>query len=396
MKYMQIFCLLAFLTSGVMGEPVARVDKLHGAKKLEVQKANTSKWYRAHLEQDANIKDLFRTDPDSLASIMFFLGGKASMGKNSKIQIISEKGINVLGPGVELQEGVFWARFNLKNKPDGNQPAPIQVKTAGGVMGIRGTEFVVQIDENGFTKLSLLDGDVDINPDEGEAFQAKPGNEVTFGPNTPLLHQALAVADLRANLKRDLGPAYEELQNALNELTSRIRELKLEKREAAIYSSTDGLTARYYELVGDTASRNAAVDVKKSRDEHTALSESANDLEAMLKRLENKGKTQEPERVLTTNSHPTLNWDIDKADRYAVVLLDLEDDDIVHWVDETPDTRYAHPQDAEPLQPGLYRYRIIPMSEEGEVSGVALEGQFRVDGVSQLQDLWFVAEATQP
>ena len=111
MKTMQILSLFMLLTTVALAEPVAWVAKLYGDKNLRRQQTRTSPWYRAFLEQEVEIGNRFETDSKSMASIKFLLGGKASLGKGSQIEIVSESGVKI----IELKRGIFWARFDFSD-----------------------------------------------------------------------------------------------------------------------------------------------------------------------------------------------------------------------------------------------------------------------------------------
>ena len=160
MKIKHIICALALATSLVAAEPVAQVEKMYGQENLFRQQTETAQWYRSFLEQNASIGNHFKTDKGSWANIRFFLGGKLSLGKDCEVEIVSEREGEVVREAIHLKKGTFWAKF------DKQKTHPVKIRTAGGVMGIRGTEFVVQLLPDGSTKLSLLEGDVGSKPTE--------------------------------------------------------------------------------------------------------------------------------------------------------------------------------------------------------------------------------------
>ena len=317
------------------------------------------------------------------------------MDKGCEIKIISERDVDVISQGVELKKGTFWAKF------DKQKEAPVRIKTAGGVMGIRGTEFVVQVQEDGSTKLSLLEGDVLVRAKNGESFEAKPGHEVTFGADTPLLAKLYELEELNSRLRAELGPAFVEMRDALREFRESWRENKVAVRTGVLQAQTGLLMARQAALVGDDATRRQFERGGEAREGLDTARDSLKDLDKLLEGLDAKGDPSDsqprngpnPEVVaggpggiveqttpLAVGEHPTVAWNLKEGEQYAVLFLDPVDDEAIYWVGETTASTYTHPDDAKPLEPGEYRYRVIPLDREGEVVGKALEGRFRVSG----------------
>lgn len=422
MKILKSLIIVGLLTGLCLSEPVARVDKLYLEGNLFHKEDSNAEWYRSHLEQDAEIGYHFRTKPDSMASIRFFLGGKASLGKGCEIEIYSETEGKVVSQGIHLKKGTFWAKF------DKQKEAPIKIKTAGGVMGIRGTEFVVQVRDDGSTKLSLIEGSVEVDPDEGGDYAATPGDEVVYSPDEEIKYQSYSQEELDQRLRTDLGEAYYELRNALSEVRQSLRESQIVLRQARIQVKTSLVSARMASIEGRDALRNAEAEAGLSPDAFNDAKATLDRLDQLLKHEEGNGppeagpttddiladaqallKSQSdeleddptvasippdepeisssgiPKNIPVAKSHPTVEWESLDADKYAVLFLDPKDEKIVHWVAETEQLSYTHPDDAEPLRSGVYRMRVIPLEESGDIkeAAEAVEYFFRVETVSQ-------------
>lgn len=391
MKFVKAVTIWLILSATLASaQPVAWVQKLYGDKNLVYKEGESGKWYRAFLDQNAPVGTHFKTDANSTASLMFFLGGKAVLDKGSEIKIISERNVDLVSQGIELKQGTFWAKF------DKQKQAPVRIKTAGGVMGIRGTEFVVQVAADGTTKLSLLEGDVLVEAKNGETFEAQPGNEVTFGPSEPLLHRLFKLEELNQRLESDLGPAFQELRDGLLEFRQSWRESQVAVR-AGLLEAKQGLqVARLAALSGDDRTRRQYEKGTTAAAGLEAANQSLAKIDQLLKGLEiadqndqstdvyNQGSvaqgtnTDSSGETAVLEQHPTLSWAIPEGERYSVIFLDAKDDKVIHWVDETSKTTYTHPSDAKPLAPGLYRFRVIPLNTQGEIVGEAIEGRFRV------------------
>ena len=383
MKCLLNLLLVLSLIANAVADPVLSVHKLYGEKNLSIKKSEKAPWYRAHLEQDADVGARFRTDAESRANLRFFLGGYASLGQNCQIQIVSERDVKIETQGLDSKKANFWAKF------DKQKDAPVRIQTAGGVMGIKGTELVVQLLPNGDTKLSLIEGTVEVESVQGESYlaQADPTLnrqvEVTFGPNTSLLTRVLKIQEMQEELQRDLGPAFMELRNSMRDFRQALSDQQLHVRTAGLVRSGQMITAR---LTRDESHiQDTGVDTTRAADLLRQLDDT-------LEKTEGKGtvESQPPKdpvltdntglkgTVITTTQHPKVSWELEESEQYAVLFLDPNDDEQVYWVDETTDTAYAHPKDAEPLPPGDYRFWIVPLDAEGKSKGDAFEGRFRV------------------
>lgn len=71
-------------------------------------------------------------------------------------------------------------------------------------------------------------------------------------------------------------------------------------------------------------------------------------------------------------SYPDLG-----ASEYALLLTRGDSfQRSLDWAVRTPQTRVSYPEDGRPLEPGLYRYRVVPLDGSGQPMGPALEGSF--------------------
>lgn len=373
-----VFFILA-LSCSVLAQPVAQVQELHGEKKLYLQESKGTPWYRSYVEQNAEIGNNLKTDAQSMASLRFFLGGKVGLGKDCEIEIISER--DVKSRSIHLKKGKFWAKFD-------KQKAPIRIHTAGGVMGIRGTEFLLEVAENGDTQLSLVEGSVEIAPKVGETLLAEPGMKVSFGPEQALIYQIFEDVDkLLEEVREEVGPAFYQLRESLDETRQALRDTKVQVRAAAIEAKTGMLEARAGALIGQEALIDAGIG-GAPRDSLNSGQATIDRLDQLLARWEDGGS--EPDKTTAPplpagslpilSAFPSLQWQDLQSPKYAVLFLNEADDSIVHWVGESPVNSYSYPSDAKPLEPGKYRVRVLPLSAEDQVMAEGLEFHFKVEG----------------
>jgi FecR-like protein len=391
----RILVFLFFSLSGwALADPaVGRVESLHGNKKLYRQEAAQGKKYLSHIEEHAQVRDRFITDSGSMASILFFLGGNISMGKDCEIEIVNDREAKV------LRQGNYWVKFD-PNRLQG-QDKTVKIQTAGGVMGIRGTEFVLRVQGEGdeqTTELSLIEGVVDVETNDGKRYLARSEDEdstrVRFGGGSEILHTLLSRQELLGNLREELGPEFEELRSSVREFRKAYREAQIAIRLANAEQKRAFLSARAGALQGADALRDAeavsGLDMQALRDqlarastqleddpeqettpaETTALDDDV--LSALLRgeaALDDEPPVDPdspiaPEEV---KGHPSMTWAGSPQQKYAVLILDPDDKDQVYWVADTVGPSFTHPKEAKPLRPGKYVFRVIPVDSDGEL-----------------------------
>ena len=360
MRIRVLTIILLLLTGLAAAEPVGRVESLHGDKKLFRQTGPAAQPYLSHIEQDAEIGHRFRTDIGSLASIRFFLGGNVGLGKDCEIEVINERDARV------LTQGNYWMKFDEQDSDN-----PIRIQTAGGVMGIRGTEFVLRVEENGATELSLIEGKVDVEPLGGDRFEARPGMRVSFGGGTELRYQLYEVEKLLEQVRQELGPEFYNLRQTLQETREAIRDAKLQIRTASAEARTGLASARLGVLEGRRALRDAGLS-SAGRRSGSANFDLADSILSSLERGEGLDDSADETATPVSDSehiqcgpYPSLNWPGAPDQKFVVLLLDPEDEERVFWVAETVGPQYSYPEEAEPLATGDYTFRVVPMSPDG-------------------------------
>ncbi len=159
-------------------EGVATMIQLSG--EVAFRNAN-GPWYAAYPELRHRLLDHVRTGAGSVATLEFDVGGRIGLNDDSEIQIVGERGVEEVGKTgfrrLILRAGGVWARVT-------RQTDELQVQTSGGVMGVKGTEFVVETAEDGPTTLSVFEGTVEVRPVQGDPLLAGAGTRVTFDPAT--------------------------------------------------------------------------------------------------------------------------------------------------------------------------------------------------------------------
>lgn len=158
-------------------EVVGKVTSVEGGK-FEVQRKGAGKWAKTKVEEPSLVKDHFKTDGKTSAAIDLFVGARVGVKKNSEIVLLGDGDAAVVENGnvrkIEVKSGGVWAKFD-------KQKTPVTIKTKGGVMGIKGTEFTVDTTEDGRTDVVLLEGSVDYTEDKdgGKTYEMEHGQKLS-------------------------------------------------------------------------------------------------------------------------------------------------------------------------------------------------------------------------
>lgn len=382
-KALTVLFTFLLLSSAWAEKPAAWLDSIDGAKNVYKHFSGDpeDKWYRAHLEMNGLVLDGFKTDKASLASLRFYLGSRVNLDKGSRIRIVSERDV------VFLEKGSMWSFFRKGEEKE--KKRAITIQTAGGVMAIKGTEFVVKVADKGeeqVTEVSVLEGTVEVTPHQS-------GSPTYVEPNTTVRFNRYGIVEI-LNRVEDEHKAY--LQENFADLWS-MRQLLQESREVADLIRYQKVRLTAEERKADDELRRVywlttGKDVGASGSGGTDTS----NIDALFAELDAKmqGKTGTTEGDTGTQtdlsallngenaaSKPTsqkFDWGWMEGTRFAFLILAPTDDEQVFWVEKTEAKSFVYPTDAKPLAPGSYRYRVVPLDEAGNPNGRPTEDIFSV------------------
>jgi Tfp pilus assembly protein PilF len=146
---------------------------------VEVARGGTTNWAPAKAHQVIQVGDLVRTGPRSRAAIRL-----------SDLGVLRLDELTTVAPAPSETDAVLLKRgtqyfFNR------GKPGSFRFKTALTSGSIRGTEFVLTVDDSGRTVLSMLDGEVETQSN-GQILRVQTGEQAVFAPDrapvkTPLI-----------------------------------------------------------------------------------------------------------------------------------------------------------------------------------------------------------------
>lgn len=83
--------------------------------------------FMAYKGMPVNVGDIFEAGNDTTAEIEFYLGGRVTVDSKTKVEIVDNRNAVVLD--------FDWRSVSQRIE---KQTSPVKIRTAGGVMGIRG------------------------------------------------------------------------------------------------------------------------------------------------------------------------------------------------------------------------------------------------------------------
>lgn len=355
-----------FISPALADNAVARVTKISEKGRLDY--VRDGRKFQAYIDMKDLVNDVLITDANTFGAIEFFTGGQIGINKNSQVEITSANQVNT----INVKSGGIWSKM-------ATQKQPLQIRTSSGVMGIKGTEFVVTETPEG-TELSVLEGQVEVTPaDGGTPTQVMPGTQVLLKlKSVEVVTQGEPEALRKSLYDSDEWRSFNEALYWSSYITRYVP-----------YSGSALSTGGYYasrtvelidnpaqtlanEAINQVSSRTGfglpGVSIGRGKKTPDYPHELSPDSQA------SPGSTQSADSL-------TFSWKgIKKADKYAVLISrDAEANDLV-WTGQTKDPQIAYPKEAAPLSGGTYYWRVIGLDKKGEPVGKASQTTFEVAG----------------
>ncbi|MFH1021193.1 MAG: FecR domain-containing protein [Pseudomonadota bacterium] len=309
LKRIMLFSLWLGIVSTAQADdrPPAELITFQGT--AEVRATDDANWQPARHKHPLPALSSIRTGNSSWASLLFIDQTQIKLSANTLFQVKearqSGKGQTLL----ELRKGKAW--MQSKTPPKG-----LTVQTPAANAGIQGTDWVIDVDSDGKTSLSVLSGEVVFANAQGKVLVGK-GEEAVATPGTAPLKQTL-----------------------------------VNPRERVQWVSTHGVRwERYPELLDDPASKDIVVAVKENRTQdalslirsHPAWPAAALSLlEADL--LQGAGALEAARQGLTGSMNI---FSTDSRFSAALALLELSMDNAGQSLPLVDEALRHHPQDAE-------------------------------------------------
>jgi hypothetical protein len=336
---------------------------------FRVKRISSPHWMFGRENMPNYVQDVLETDDSSVACIEFLNGSQMGIDKKSVVEITSTAGgEDITRRGtvekIVLKSGTLWAKVR------GEKRGVFQVKTSKGVLGVKGTEFVVESDPDKDTeKVSVLEGQVEFAPSKGGTQEISPGEEVVYEQDKPARTDRKTVQDLR---------------NALN-----LRFPGLSPAEQAV------LSVFYSHAIGHVSGAshamsiaNETLDMAENPERYVtnrAISEVGSRTGVYVpggvfggggKKKEekvSKAANLSPNGDTIDSYYPQLSWDkVDGAESYRVIISrkplakGTEDPEYYAYA-VVKENSYKYSYSARALKPRqLYFWAVVPLNREGK------------------------------
>jgi len=348
-----LFALGCILSTGheVLAETprvVGQVADIDGST-LMTSRFSEDGWFLAYPTMKTYFQERMKTGEDTSATIEFAVGGRAVVSPGTEVEVVGREA-RVL----RLKQGALWAKFE-------KQETEFQIQTAGGVIGIEGTEFLVQVlPESEETDLLVVEGAVRVDND-AEQQLIRGGGEAHFGRRTLRLARFADRTDQQSDIR---NKAFGRLTGRGALFLRRLVERRLLQRNRR---------DRHNRLFYSDAFRKLHTSYRSRRNlrPRRPLLQQVSDLRI-------QGDT------------PRFDWEpVRGAHHYGIVVSLDEEGEVPLWHGSTEEASLKYPSYGPELEAaGTYYVTVIPVNKDGD----ALERR----GRSPARTSQFIARGHQP
>ena len=136
------------------------------------KKSDESSWIKVRrIGEFLMQNDMLKTGANAKVEVRFDDGSLMQMGKNSLVSLKEYKySKNMKSADINLKNGSLFAKVNRLRKN-----STFQVSTVTSVVGVRGTQFFVEIDKNNNVKVEVYHGEVEVSGSGGSKVFVKTG-----------------------------------------------------------------------------------------------------------------------------------------------------------------------------------------------------------------------------
>lgn len=206
------------LAPAVAQDKPSKVGKVLGIKgpRLETNRnTDSGKWYQAYPKMATFLAEHLKTDAATTATIEFAIGGQAVISPGTEVEVVSKDGVEKVGNKLVVKSGALWAKID-------RQSEQLQIQTSGGTMGIEGTEFFIETQPDGSTKLVVVEGKVKVTDSQGGTGTYTLGQRANFGSGSLVsgtYYSGSSIFDAREAALGEVDPA---LAGVLRPLMNRV------------------------------------------------------------------------------------------------------------------------------------------------------------------------------
>jgi len=150
---------------------------------VEMQPAGSDVWQPVAGERAVQVGDLIRTGDLSSVTLVFFDGSRTSLGANTRITVAQLSAQRDGSSQVIVLDQ--WLGQTLNRVERLLDPASrFEIETPTAVTAVRGTEFMVQVDDDGATQVTVAEGIVNVTAQE-TTIEVQAGQSTSVQPDDP-------------------------------------------------------------------------------------------------------------------------------------------------------------------------------------------------------------------
>jgi hypothetical protein len=359
---------------------------------LQYQHKSQPTWFAGYIDMKTQLHDKFRTNEKTAAVLEFLLGGRVGINLDSEVEIVTErsvKDVNKTTKRIILRKGGIWAKASHLKEP-------LEIQTNGGILGIKGTEFVIDSQPGGQTSVAVLEGAVEVTDSAGRVIgQAKPGDEylISFQQVATVNSYGSSeenVSKLRNKLLENDWKLFNDLFDIAKTISS------YQRRLAVVESQQQDFQAWEDYRSGKTTEKPPEPPLKSNLD---SIQEKLNRLNQLNKpsRSEidemgsytgegssiaksqvvdrNDPNQQEHPTQLSpdgnqgqlTGNHPVFKWKgLPEADGYVLLVSRDREFRNLEWSSRTQEAAAAYPNNANSLAKGRHYWRVIAVDRQDQ------------------------------
>jgi len=371
------FLVLALLALPCAAEePVVRVQNIQPAdgagKSILLQKhPQDNKGFPVTVNATGYVKDHFITDNNTLAALEFLIGGRVGINKATDIEIVTDRSVADGKTDVKriiLKSGSLWVKADAAQLKQ-----PLEIQTNGGTMGIKGTEFTVEEEEDGTIQVCCFEshspqGGIEIRDESGQLIgRAEPGDEVRFRRRSkPVFRKFKDIRQFREKVLsgRRFGALHRNpyfAKNFLGELGS--------------YPPAERARLYHYAQTHGKVERQPA---RRWQRQKAALRRGQ--ISANLTFPSNLVPDGQDPMQKAVGPYPTFSWrGVARTHGYVINLSKDPEGEEVVFTTRVRGFQAAYPSEMRPLEAGRYYWRVIPVDASDKPVHEASQTDFVVE-----------------
>lgn len=330
-------------------EYVAKVMGIDGSS-LTTNRRTEGRWFQAYSGMKSYLTERLRTGEQTSAMLEFAIGGRAGINRNTEIEIVGLRDVETVGNKIVVKTGTMWAKIDKQKKR-------LQIQTAGGVIGVEGTELLVAHDpETKVSEVLLFEGRITLTDDKGNKKTMNPGDYASLGGPSGMCVLSYPPTSLRT-LIVERFPRFSSYLAQYDVAT--IPKPASPTLIRGFLKPRPGL----YELLA------VSNDTLVTDPAEFASGAGSDRLTGLQPSQTNVG------------GKPNLSWDaFPGAESYQVVLAADENMDDIAFSGVAEQNSLDIPAGAPGIGSGKYFYRVIPLDKDGKPMGRASQTWFETTG----------------